>query len=146
MDNAITFRIADIADIEEMMRIRIAVKENTMPVGIINNKDVEEAITKTGRGWVAEANGQVLGFAIGTAEKSHVWDLFVDPSHEGKGVARGLQTKMLAWFAEIGCFTINLSTDPGTRAERFYLKSGWSPMGKTSKGEVLMEYQLTNGN
>jgi len=142
MDKSITFRIATIADIEEMMRIRMAVKENIIPPGIITNEDVEEAITKTRRGWVAESQDSILGFAIGNAEKCHVWALFVDPKHEGNGIARGLQTIMFAWFAKIGCSTINLSTSPATRAERFYLQSGWKPVGRTAKGEIMLEYHL----
>jgi hypothetical protein len=35
-----------------------------------------------------------------------------------------------------------LETDPGTRAEGFYRRRGWVPLGLNAKGEVVMESPL----
>ena len=35
-----------------------------------------------------------------------------------------------------------LSTDPGTRAERFYRADGWTATGVNGKGEIVFEKRL----
>ena len=47
-----------------MHRIRLAVRENRLTSTVIAERDYVPAIEDTGRGWVAEADGAVVGFAI----------------------------------------------------------------------------------
>jgi hypothetical protein len=45
--------------------------------------------------------------------------------------------------AQTGRTTIaTLSTDAGTRAERFYRADGWTETGKNTKGELMFEKRL----
>ena len=73
-----------------------------------------------GRGWVAELDGGIAGFAVADLARGNVWALFVDPDFEGRGVGRRLHDAMMEWCFASGAERVWLSTDPGTRAEAFY--------------------------
>ena len=59
------FREARLADIPQMMIVRLAVRENRLsdPARAPAAAYVEY-LTQRGRGWVAEAAGRLVGFAI----------------------------------------------------------------------------------
>lgn len=122
-----------------MQRIRMAVRENRLVSRVIGAEDYADYLFRRGCGWVAEEAGQVVGFAIGDGEDASVWALFVDPAHEGQGHGRRLHDAMLAWFWAAGHAVVRLGTEPGTRAERFYLCAGWQPVGIRPGGEVEFE-------
>ena len=130
-------RLAAVADIQAMHDIRLSVRENQLEdPGSVQPEDYRYRLEVSGRGWVAETDGRVVGFAIGEASTGSVWALFVDPAWEGRGVGRTLQTVMLEWLFAAGAETVCLSTTPGTRAERFYLASGWTAAGSEMNGEA----------
>lgn len=79
-----------------------------------------------GRGWVAESNGQVVGFSYADRENSSIWALFVYPDHEGQGLAKRLLNLAVDWLFELGKESIQLSTGVDTRADRFYAAQGWA--------------------
>ena len=105
----------------------------------LSERDYVVAIEATGRGWVVEAEGNIVAFAIGDATNGSIWALFVEPGHEGKGYGRQLHDIMVAWLWEQGHDRLWLSTDPGTRAERFYSAAGWERVGEADRGEVRFE-------
>ena len=119
--------------------MRLAVKENRLVSMALTEDDYIAAIEQTGRGWVAEADGEVVGFAIGNAATGNIWALFVDPAHEGKGYGRQLHDVMVSWLWAQGLDRLWLATEAGTRAERFYQRAGWTPAGAGSDGEVRFE-------
>ncbi len=88
---------------------------------------------------MVEIDGQIVGFAIVNIRSNNIWALFLDPAHERKGYGRQLHDKMLEWSWSQGITQLWLSTEPGTRAQRFYEKAGWKNVGKTEKGEVRFE-------
>ena len=92
-----------------------------------------------GRGSVAEIEGEIIRFAIGNATGGNVWALFVHPDHERRGYGRQLHDVMVSWLWEQGVPKLWLTTDPDTRAQRFYEAAGWSVVGFTSGGQVLLE-------
>lgn len=132
-------RLATPADVAAMQRIRRAVKENRLVSMVISDADVLHMMTVAGCGWVAELDGSVCGFAVARHDDWSVWALFVDPPFEARGAGRALHAAMLAWFAERGCRSAWLTTEPGTRAERFYRAAGWQFTGMTSSGEARFE-------
>jgi GNAT superfamily N-acetyltransferase len=136
--NAIV-REATRADVPAMQRIRHAVRENRLTSRTITDNEVLHAMTATGRGWVAEVDGQVVGFAIGDAETGNIWALFVEPSHERFGHGRRLHDEMLRWLWSLGLERLWLTTERGTRAEAFYRRAGWLQAGITPSSEVLFE-------
>lgn len=126
-------------DVAGMQRVRHAVKENRLVSRVIADAEVVDAIERTGRGWVVEAGGEVVAFAIGNAVDGSVWALFVDPLHEGRGYGRQLHDVMVEWLHARGHARLWLTTDPGTRAQRFYARAGWLSRGLQDNGELRFE-------
>jgi GNAT superfamily N-acetyltransferase len=119
-------RVATEADIPAMHRIRLSVQENRLsdPTAI-QLDSYRPMLADRGRGWVAELDGQVAGFAVADRPRANIWALFVHPQYEGRGLGRALHSTMLEWLFSTGVAEAWLGTQPGTRAERFYQASGW---------------------
>jgi GNAT superfamily N-acetyltransferase len=133
-------REATISDIAAIQVVRNAVKENTLSdPALVSDADCADYITRRGKGWVCEADGAILGFAIADLEDNNIWALFLHPDHEGKGIGRQLHAVMLDWYFAQTHDKVWLSTGPGTRAEQFYRKAGWTETGLTRSGEVRFE-------
>ena len=136
-----TLRLAARADVPGMQRVRHAVKENRLVSRVIPDDEVIDAIEHSGRGWVVEDQGEVIAFAIGNAVDGSVWALFVDPLHEGRGYGRQLHDVMVEWLHARGHARLWLTTDPGTRAQRFYARAGWVGRGLQANGELRFEHE-----
>jgi GNAT superfamily N-acetyltransferase len=134
------FREALVTDIPQIQRVRHSVKENILSnPALVPDNDVEDYICNRGRGWVAEEDGFIIGFAIVSVTDKNVWALFLIPDFEKKGAGRKLHKLMLDWYFTQTNETIWLSTTPGTRAEAFYRKAGWMEAGNYGKGEIKFE-------
>lgn len=92
-----------------------------------------------GRGWVAEDENQIIGFAIGDLSRQNVWALFVDPAYERRGAGRALHDAMMSWMFSEGAERVWLTTEPGTRAQQFYRIAGWQHVGD-ERGEARYEF------
>jgi GNAT superfamily N-acetyltransferase len=132
-------RVATPADIPAIQRVRHSVRENRLVSTVISDEDVRRAIEVTGRGWVVEVEGAIVGFAVGNATDGNIWALFVDPGHERRGYGRRLHDAMVEWLWSRGLERLWLTTTPGTRAQRFYEAAGWTLVGDAEKGEVRYE-------
>ncbi|GAB3540794.1 hypothetical protein GCM10027443_39130 [Pontibacter brevis] len=131
------FRRATVADIAGMFRVRMAVRENKLSdPALVMHAVCRDMLLERGAGWVCEAEGKVVGFAIVDLTRSNVWALFVDPLFEKKGIGRKLHDLMVSWSFAAGQPKLWLTTDPGTRAEAFYRKAGWVETGIEQNGEV----------
>lgn len=136
----VVLREAQIADIPELHRIRMSVKENALSnPDLVKPEDYEEFLTYRGKGWLCEINNLVVGFAIVDMKNHNVWALFLHPLYEQKGIGRKLHDTMMNWYFDKTTETIWLSTSPGTRAELFYHNAGWQETGFTKSGEVRFE-------
>ena len=134
------FREALITDIPQIQIVRNSVRENRLSdPGLVPDKDVEEYIIHRGKGWVCEINNRIVGFAIADLQDDNIWALFLHPDHEGKGIGKRLHDTMLDWYFDQNKNSVWLGTSPGTRAEGFYRKAGWSETGTHGKGEVKFE-------
>lgn len=132
-------RQAMAADVAGMQRVRHRVRENRLVSTSISDQDVLEAIESTGRGWIVEIEGEVVGFAIGNFVSGNIWALFVDPDHERCGYGRMLHDVMTDWLRSRGVERLWLTTEPGTRAQKFYEAAGWRFAKVTSTGEHRYE-------
>jgi GNAT superfamily N-acetyltransferase len=133
-------REARLTDIPAMAELRNSVRENALSdPGRVTPQDYENYLTRFGKGWVAEENGQITGFAIAGLEQRNIWALFVKPGFEGRGIGRQLQDVMLSWYFAQTDKPVWLSTGGGTRAERFYRNSGWQETGRDANGEIRFE-------
>jgi len=144
-------RQATLADILRLMEIRALVRENRLVTpGLVTVADYEWFVAN-GPTWVAEttagpgARPHVVGFAAGDPRDGTVWALFVDPAAEAQGVGRRLLARVCETLAEQGHEEANLSTAPGTRAERFYRADGWAEVGRTRAGELRFRKRLIAG-
>src|SRR5688572_5728020 len=134
-----TVREASLADIPAMHRVRLAVRENTLShPARVTDADYVEALDVAGRTLVAEADGEIVAFATGHRNGS-VWALFVHPDHEGRGYGTALLGTMVEWVWDLGHTQLPLTTQPGTRAERFYAARGWKSLGLVATGELRLE-------
>jgi GNAT superfamily N-acetyltransferase len=134
-----TLRSAVAADIPGMQRVRASVRENRLVSTVITEEDVRAAIERDGRGWVVEADGEVVAFGVGRATDGNLWALFVDPDHERRGYGRALHDAVVAWLQSRDLERLWLTTEPRTRAQRFYEAAGWRLVARTESGELLYE-------
>jgi GNAT superfamily N-acetyltransferase len=133
-------RAASLSDVAAMNHLRLQVRENVLSYpGLVTEAMTAEAITELGRGWVFDEGGQILGFSIALDRDPTIWALFVHPGHEGRGIGHQLLESAVNWLWSRGAQSIRLSTDPGTRAERFYRSRGWKAAGTNAKGEIELE-------
>src|SRR5688572_33487122 len=130
------------ADVPGIQRVRHSVRENVLTSGVITDAEVVDYLERIGRGWVVvDAANAVIAFAIGNAQDGNIWALFVDPEHEGRGHGRRLHDAMVEWLWSQGARQLSLTTESGTRAQRFYESAGWRFVDKVENGEL--RYELT---
>lgn len=140
-----TFREANKADIKQIQSVRNAVTENTLSdPELVTDADCLEFISKRGKGWVCEIDGQIVGFSIADLKENNIWALFVHPNYDKQGIGRQLHDLMLNWYFNQTTKNVWLGTEPGTRAETFYRKSGWKEIGIHGKGEIKFEMTFEN--
>lgn len=127
------------ADIPAVMELRLAVRENRLfDPGQVTAEDCL-AYVRRGHMWVWDEDGAILGFSASTCETGWIWALFVRPEHEARGIGRALFAVACDALTGAGHGTLRLSTDSGTRAERFYRAAGWRAAGRTPDGELIFE-------
>ena len=133
-------REAEIKDISQIQGVRNLVKENRLSnPALVPDSDVKEYMTSRGKGWVCEINDEVVGFAIADLVDNNIWALFIHPGFEGLGIGKKLHDEMMNWYFSRTDKTVWLGTAPGTRAEMFYRKAGWTEVGLHGKGEIKFE-------
>jgi GNAT superfamily N-acetyltransferase len=135
-------RRAQREDIAELHRIRLSVLENRLISTTLSESDYVQEIDASGRGWVIECQGDIVAFGVANSVAGKIWALFVDPDHEGLGYGRRLHDRMVAWLWQQGHEKIRLTTEPGTRAQRFYEAAGWACAGTAPGGELRYELSM----
>jgi hypothetical protein len=61
----VIIRQAAITDIPQIQIVRNLVKENRLSnPALVPDRDVEDYITRRGKGWVCEVNNKIVGFSI----------------------------------------------------------------------------------
>jgi len=138
-------REAKSSDISAMMEVRYSVKENILSNrSLVTDSDNEQYINVRGKGWVAEIENKIVGFAIADLEDNNIWALFLHPDYEKMGFGKQLHDTMLDWYFSERKEDVWLSTSPGTRAELFYRKAGWKITGTYGKGEIKFEMSASD--
>lgn len=133
-------REAKIDDIRQIQVVRNSVKENILSdPNRVTDEDCKEFITVRGKGWVCEVDSQIVGFAIVDLKENNIWALFLDPKLERKGIGQALHKTMLDWYFSQTKENVWLGTEPNTRAEKFYRKSGWMEVGTHGTKEIKFE-------
>lgn len=140
----VSIRQARSSDAAAMHRVRMSVRENRLTSVVLSEIDYVVAIEERGFGWVVERDGAIVAFAVGDSVSGSIWALFVEPGNEGRGYGRRLHDTMVEWLWEEGHDQLWLTTEPGTRAERFYQRAGWEGIGAVAGGEVRFELKRPN--
>ncbi len=134
------FREAKLNDIEQIQKVRNAVKENVLSdTNLVTDEDCGVFLTERGKGWVCEADNRIVGFSVADLQDHNIWALFVHPAYDKQGIGQGLHQLMLNWYFSQTKETVWLGTAPHTRAEAFYRKAGWKEVGTHGKGEIKFE-------
>jgi GNAT superfamily N-acetyltransferase len=132
-------RDAVAADIARIFEIRMAVAENRLSdPSRVTPADVQRCLDN-GEMWVWQADGRIKGFSATDTRDGSVWALFIDPPYQGQGIGQALLARACDRLRDVGRKVMTLSTDPGTRADRFYRRNGWTALGLNAKGEVMFE-------
>ncbi len=133
-------REAILSDIPQLHRIRLSVLENKLSrPDVISNKDYENHIQEFGKTWVYLIEDTPVGFCSINHMAHSIWALFVHPDHENKGIGSLLQKTMLHWHFGQSSEPLGLTTAANTRAEKFYLNSGWICKGSHGLSELKFE-------
>jgi GNAT superfamily N-acetyltransferase len=134
---AATIRRATEVDRDRVNEIRFSVTENVLRdpsrVTVADYKWFEQNPGV----WVWEEKGRILGFSAADTRDGTIWALFIDPVHEGRGIGRALFAKACDVLRENGHRTASLTTQPGSRADRFYQRAGWKVIGTSARGERI---------
>jgi GNAT superfamily N-acetyltransferase len=138
----IHLRAATPADVPQMHRVRLAVRENRLGDGSGISEHSYADFLKADCAWVAEADGAIAGFAIVDPDTSSIWALFVDPRFEGSGIGKALHDRLTDCARALGLDRLFLDTSEGTRAEQFYRRLGWIEIGTTESGELRFELRV----
>jgi GNAT superfamily N-acetyltransferase len=122
--------------------IRFAVQENRLGDPTLVTAEDYAWFTEHPGIWVWEEGGQILGVSAGDPRDGTIWALFVDPGCERRGVGRALFEAACDTLRRAGHRTAMLTTDSGTRAERFYRAAGWKVVGTSHRGELIFRSVL----
>ena len=135
-------RRARLDERDRISEIRFSVHENKLgDPSLVTDADYAWFTEHPGI-WVWEEDGRILGFSAGDTRDGTIWALFIDPEHEGRGIGRALLMKACAVLREAGHRTAMLTTDPGTRADRFYREAGWTALEIDQRGEQVFRLAL----
>jgi GNAT superfamily N-acetyltransferase len=125
-----------------VMGIRFAVRENRLgDPSRVTDADYRWFTENPGI-WVWEEDGRILGFCAADTRDGTIWALFIDPDHEGRGIGRALLKRACDVLCEAGHRTATLSTESGSRADRFYREAGWTALHIDKRGEQVFSLDL----
>ncbi len=141
---AFIVREATAADMPGISDVRQSVIENPLSIEQlaargITNESVAASFLEDSKGWVAVADGQIVGFSIADRKEQTIMALFVRPEHEGRGIGGRLFELAVQWLWDNGAQNLWLTTSAGTKAAAFYERRGWIATGVAEHGDVRYE-------
>lgn len=130
------------ADIPRLIEIRATVRENRLSDPTrVTLADYEWFIEHRAL-WVWEGADRIAGLSGADPRDGSIWALFVDPADEGQGIGQALLQQACEMLRASGHRMVTLSTDAGTRADRFYRRNGWEIIGRNAKHELIFRKQI----
>jgi GNAT superfamily N-acetyltransferase len=132
------------SDIPRIVEIRSAVRENRLsdPSRVTTADLLWQIAHSPIHLW--DERCVIKGFSAGDPRDGSIFALFVDPAFEGLGIGQALILAACRSLAAAGHRVAKLSTDPATRAERFYLRNGWRAKGLDARGEMVFEKEIAS--
>lgn len=142
MFNAPRLRAAVYSDLPRIHLVRHGTTENRLsdPARVTEDEIrwyMDEAIF-----FVTEDDAGVQAFVCANHQTGCIWALFVRDEAQGRGHGTALLEAALARLRAAGHQQSYLSTDPNTKAEKFYKARGWIPTGISLDREVVLRLIL----
>jgi ribosomal protein S18 acetylase RimI-like enzyme len=138
-------------DTESLFAVRTSVRENHQSreelAGLGVTPEAIQAMLQNPNfaSWVAEADGQIVGFSMTYLSEGYVFALFIRPDFEGLGIGKKLMalTEEDARSAGISQLWLSTGNDTALRAYGFYENLGWQTDGLLEDGQVVFRKRLT---
>lgn len=134
-------RSATPADIPALMRLKFRLAEGENSTHAVRASAADWLRDGFGPGagfcaFVAEVDGAVVGMATCSRRVITGWngpviflqDLFVEPAHRRRGIARALTARVAAFARELGSPIVELTVRSDNTAQTFYRKNGFTPL------------------
>jgi ribosomal protein S18 acetylase RimI-like enzyme len=126
-----TYRQMQISDLPAALAVRLSTVENAITMEElasdygITPQSVSVAMKSHVKGWLCEASGRIVGFAMGDRSNGEVQVVAVLPEYEGRGIGKNLLTRVQTWLFSERHEEIWLlaNPDPNIRAHTFYRTS-----------------------
>lgn len=134
-------RKATRADRQRIWEIRFAVRENRPSNPALVEK-LTDWLFDNSTFWVWEEDGAIQAFSAADPRDGSICALFVDPLYERRGIGRALLPLACDILKASGHATAVLTTEAGTRAERFYRTDGWAELGRQADGQIIFQKRL----
>ncbi len=114
----------------------------------VTEDTVRRSMAGTVSGWVAEADGAIVGFAMGDAATGEVAVVALLPDWEGQGMGRALLARVMDHLIAAGHGRLWLlaNPDPSVRASGFYAHLGWRPTGERRGEDTVLEWLSPAGS
>jgi GNAT superfamily N-acetyltransferase len=145
------FREITPVDVPALFVVRTATRENPYSLEAlraigITEESVRAKLASVHRGWLAEVDGRIVGFAMGDSSSGELLVVAVLPEFEGRGLGRGLIERIQDWLWSHGWPELWLVTGPdtATRAFGFYRRLGWLDCG-IKDGQRVMKLTRPGG-
>ena len=144
---SLDFRKMVVEDLPAVFEVRFSTIENAITeeeleehYGITRESLAAAIQTPDTAGWLCEDGDTVVGFSMGDRSNGEVTVVAVRPEQEGRGVGKGVLTRVRDWLFEAGHERIWLYTthEPALRAYGFYLHLGWEATGELHDDEGVM--------
>ncbi|WP_182085330.1 GNAT family N-acetyltransferase [Aureimonas sp. ME7] len=139
---SVVIRRATADDAGALFHVRLGVTENATTreelaqIGL-TLESVAAAIMASPCCWVAEREGEIVGFSMIDDAEACLFAAFVLPEMEGRGIGRALVAR-----AEAALFrrhdAIWLETERASRAAGFYRRLGWREAEAVDERDVVM--------
>jgi GNAT superfamily N-acetyltransferase len=131
------------ADHPRISEIRLSVRENCLATSKYAAVDrTADWIFDNAAFWVWEEDGAIQGFSAADPRNGEIFALFIHPTYEGRGIGRALLPPACQILRDAGYKVATLTTEPGTRAERFYRRDGWTEIGREDDGQIIFQKAL----
>lgn len=134
-------RAAAPADIPALMRLKRLLAEDENSVHAVRASAADWLRDGFGEhagftAFVAERDGAVVGMATCSRRVITGWngpviflqDLFVEPAHRRRGIARALTARVAAYACELGSPFVELTVRADNPAQMFYQQNGFMPL------------------